>query len=507
MSLSLAVLAACGGGGDDSASSAAPPPPPPPPPPVATLPPKATISQLTNVSAADYAHNRWGLIEASTLATFVGNWHVADTAAATAPPTGRPTHLASNARLVVLQLNKANRAAGEDYIPSDPSRNVYAFELDDFRFNEIRDTGLITNSVRYQASGPTTDAWLAKYGIDAARDLIVLASGAANDGGFFQDLGRATYWLGYWGVDAKNIAIVNGSLQKNYAATLTGTPTAPSSVSNGGFSVKSIRRDATGLTVSLEDILAVVDADLQATGVIEGFNTQVIIDARPTAQFNRTATGSFQDTHPGQFITTAWNSAGAPSNDATGRAKNYVLYEGHIKGATSFPWAALLQNVGGAGAGEQNFKYRSKTELEGIFTAAGYAPADATTKVIVSQCRTNFEVQVNGFAARLILGYPTVFFDGSLVEYTSLVSEHPDAALNLLPADAAYKYRTDTAARSARFLDAWPAAPSENAAGVTAYNEASGTGADDRKISSAVINRNATTTRKALDEDRDYKLQ
>lgn len=499
VSLSL-VFAACSSDGTDEP---APSPPPPPPP---SLPSKATVGQLTNVSADDYTHNRWGLIEASTLETFVSNWHLADSAAASAAPNGRPAHLASNARLVVLQLNGANRAAGENFIPSNAASNVYAYELDAFRFNEVRDTGLISNSVRYQASGPTTDTWLARHGIDLSRDLVVLVAGenTVAGGGFFQDLGRATYWLTYWGADQKNVAIVNGTLNQNYTGTLVNAPTAPSSVSNGGFSVKSIRVDNTAITVSLEDLLAVVDANLAATGVIQGFNQQLIIDARPTPQFTRTGVGSFNDTHPGQYITTAWNSAGAPSNDATGRAKNYVLYEGHIKGATSFPWANLLYD-----AGTNNFKYKSKAELEAIFTAAGYAPGDKATKVILSQCRTNFEVQVNGFAARAILGYPTVFFDGSLVEYTSLVSEHPDNALNLQTTDPAYKYRTDTAARSQRYGLGVPGAPATTTPddiGVTPYNEASGTGPDDRKIAPAVINRNATTTRKALDEDRDYKL-
>lgn len=129
--------------------------------------------------------------------------------------------------------------------------------------------------------------------------------------------------------------------------------------------------------------------------------------------------------------------------------------------------------------------------------------------MIVSQCRTNFEVQVNGFAARLILGYPTVFFDGSLVEYTSLVSDHPDEALNLRPTDPAYVFRTDTAERSQHYQpgatedDVATTTPDDN--GVAPYNVASGTAAEDRKTAQAVVNRNATTTRKALDEDREYK--
>jgi len=33
----------------------------------------------------------------------------------------------------------------------------------------------------------------------------------------------------------------------------------------------------------------------------------------------------------------------------------------------------------------------------------------------------------------------------------------------------------------------------------------SGAGATDRKVTQAVVNKNATTTRKTLDEDRDFK--
>ncbi len=491
--VALSWLAGCGGGGGGGEG--------------ASLPDAVSPKALTNTSADNYDHNRWGLIEAATLQTYADHWKTADTAAATLPPNGRPAHLASTARLVVLQFNGANRAAGENYIPAKPADNVYTYRLDDFRFNETRDTGLISASVRYQASGPKADSWLAQYGIDLSRDFVVLAQGenAAVNGSFFQELTRATYWLNYWGADPKRIAVLNGTLKQNYTGALVNTVTADSSVSNGGFSVKSLRVDNTGLTIALEDFLKVVDANRAATGVIPGLNQQLIIDARPTAQFNRsTSTASFFDTHPGQFITTAWNSAGAPSNDATGKAKNYVLYEGHVKGAVSFPWASLLTDTGG-----NNWKYKSKADLATIFTTAGYAPTDKDSKVIISQCRTNFEVQVNGFAARLILGYPTVYFDGSLVEYASLVSGHPNAALNLLPADPAYKFRTDTATRSQRYvagaIEADVATTTESDSGVTPYNVSNGAGAADRKTAVPVINRNATTTRKAIEEDREYK--
>lgn len=464
-------------------------------------------ASITNASADDYNHNRWGLIEAGTLEVFVNAWDETDTAAEDAVPNGRPAHLADDARLVVLQLNGANRAEGENFIPSSPEDGVYVFEIDEFRFNEARDTGLISDSVRYQASGPVTDQWLGRYGIDLGRDYVVFAAGENTNpnGAFFQELGRAIYWLSYWGADLESLAIVNGTLGKNYEGELTNSALPEGTISNDGFSVRNIRIDNTSLTIPLEDLQTVVKEGLAAEGIVEGFDKQFIIDARPTGQFNRTdPNASFGDTHPGQFITTAWDSAGAPSPDAEGREKTYVLAEGHIKGAVTFPWASLLVD-----AGDNNWKYRPKAELEGIFADAGYTAERADDTVIVSQCRTNYEVQVNGFASRVILGYPTVHFDGSLIEFLSIVSNHPNDEFNLKPEDPAYKFRTDIP----ELLQHYAANPDNSEApttteddeGVVAYNVPGGEGELERKVSQAKVNKDATTTRLALDQDQAYK--
>lgn len=461
---------------------------------------------LTNTSADDYAHNRWGLLEAGTLEAFVNNWTEVDTADADAVPNGRPAHLPEDSRLVVLQLNGANRAAGENFIPAAPEDGVYVFEIDDFRFNEQRDTGLVSDSVAYQASGPVTDQWLGRYGIDLTRDYVVFAAGenTNSNGAFFQELGRAIYWLSYWGADLEKLAIVNGTLGQNYEGELSNSALAEGTISNDEFSVRQLRFDNTSLTIPLEDLLEIVDGGLDVAGVIEGFDKQIIVDARPSTQFYRNGEGSFHETHPGQFITTAWNSAGGPSQDEAGRDKNYVLTEGHIVGATTFPWASLLEDVG-----ENNWKYRSKEELVTIFSDAGYTPERAEDTVVVSQCRTNYEVQVNGFASRVVLGYPTVHYDGSLIEFTSLVSEHPTAEFNLKPEDPAYKYRTDIPGRITHYdASENPEAPTtvENDEGVAAYNVPGGEAPLERKVAQAKLNPNATTTRLALDQDQAYKV-
>lgn len=462
--------------------------------------------EITNESADDYAHNRWGLIEAETLHAFVTNWEETDTAADDEVPNGRPAHLADDARLVVLQLNSANRAEGENFIPAAPEADVYVFEIDEFRFNEKRDTGLISDSVPYQASGPVTDQWLGRYGIDLTRDYVVFASGenANPNGAFFQELGRAIYWLSYWGADLQSLAIVNGTLQQNYEGELASSALSEGAISNDDFSVRELRFDNTALTIPLEDLLEVVDNELSAAGVVDGFDKQFLIDARPTSQFTREdPNAAFGDTHPGQFITTAFDSAGAPSPDAEGREKTYVLAEGHIKGAKSFPWAALLVDEG-----ENNWKYRPKSELVEIFEEAGYTADKADDTVIVSQCRTNYEVQVNGFASRVVLGYPTVHFDGSLIEFLSIVSNHPNDEFNLKEDDPAYKYRADKPGRLQHYQasdnDEAPTT-TEDDDGVVAYNVPGGEGELERKVSQAKVNPDATTTRLALDEDQAYK--
>ncbi|TGN21097.1 sulfurtransferase [Leptospira idonii] len=447
-----------------------------------------TVSELVNESNDDYAKNDWGLIESSKLESWVSNW-----------PANKPSHISG--KLIILQTDAANRydsGAKNAYVKANEANGVYVYLLDDyqtggttnFRFNQTRDTGLVKNSVRYQANGAYVDEWLKAFGINLNTDLVVFAVGTtttlingsstggsvgdydtagnkATYAGGVQDIARGIYWLRYWGADIKHLALVNGNLYKNFSGSLTVNSRSTIPNNNGGFSVKHLRVDNTALTLGLENVIEIAKSNSSAN-VIGLTSKQLIVDARPTAQFNRTATGSWGAA--GEYITTAYGSSGAPSNDATGQAKKYVLFEGNIKGAVTFPWANLL------GSSANGFKFLSKGEIKTLFANAGYTAG--TT--IVSQCRTNFEAQVNGFASLNILGYPTAFYDGSLVEWTSLSAGHPVSALNKIAADS--PFRTDTTAVS-----------------VFSYNT------DNSRIQAAEIDTTATTTRKFIEEDKAYK--
>ncbi|TGL64269.1 sulfurtransferase [Leptospira sarikeiensis] len=453
--------------------------------------PVRSASDLTNESAASYDDNEWGLVTASRLESWVSDWQ-----------TNKPAHI--KGKLVILQSSLANNFSGDtsgrSYIKSDNSNGVYVYHLDDFqagfRFNQQRNIGLIRNSVRYQADGTTVDQWLKVYGINLNTDLVVFAVGSANNNGTAytngsqtQDVTRGIYWLRYWGADIKHLAILNGDIRTNFTnASYLDAAKDVAPNANGGFSVKQLKVDNTIITLTLEDIIKIVKNN--GTASISGLTgTQIIVDARPTAQYDQTVgitnTGA-------NHITTAWNDSGAPVAGVSGTPKKYVLFETRIKGAKTFPWASLLDTSA------TGYRFKDKATLAGIFANTGTGGASYTAgATIVSQCRTNFEAQVNGFASQNILGYPTVFYDGSLVEWTSLVAGYPDGtegtSFNKLSLTS--PFRTDTSDLSY--------APS----GTINYNSyaSGGTSSPYVTVAQADVDPTSNTTRKAQLEDKAYK--
>ncbi len=479
-----------------------------------------SATDLVNESAENYNDNNWGLITGQTLNRFVSDW-----------TANKPSHITGN--LIILQTDAANRRTGDGwngFVKSDPAKGVFVYALNDytpaglpsggFRFNQTRDAGLFKNSVRYQANGEFVDDWLNTFAINPTRDLIVFAAGTGNGtipatavvasgaglAGAIQDITRGVYWLRYWGVDIKHLAILNGNLRSNFAQIYTAQTSSSKSPlpARGNFSVKSIRVDNTILTSGLEDVYEIAKNNLEAQ--IPGLTTkQFLIDARPSSQFGagRNA-GVVANGSATTYITTGWDSSGAPIqwgnagdvNIAGTAGKTFVPFEGNIKGAVTFPWLALFEGFTDTGtvaddaAAEAAFnigyRYKSKAALKTIFANRGYT-SGAT---VVSQCRTNFEAQVNGFAAVNILGYPTTYYDGSLVEWTSLVAGHPSSALNRVPTD--FKWRTDLASVSVFDYN-----PQTTTAGAT--------GGAIARVKAAEVDPNATTTKLFIQQDKAYK--
>ena len=221
-----------------------------------------------------------------------------------------------------------------------------------------------------------------------------------------------------------------------------------------------------------EDVYEIAKSNLSTTSVFGITSSQFLIDARPTTQFDGSLTTIAGPTANTYYITTSWGFSGAPSTSAS-PAQKFVAFEGGIKGAVTFPWADLLTES------STGFQYKTVAELEQIFTSKGFKKG----QTVISQCRTNFEAQVNGFAALNILGYPTAYYDGSLVEWTSLLSSHPGSVNTV---SSTFKWRTDTDSVS-RIL--W-------------YN---GSSSDVSRVQTSTVDTTATTTKAFITEDKAYK--
>ncbi len=357
-------------------------------------------------SAADYNNNEYGLITGTTVKRWKDGWL-----------NERPAGITG--KLVILQL-AAGPTAGREYIKPN-NLNVFTYVSPSSEWIQTRSNGVITTQSMVP-DGAAMDALLKKYAIDPQKDMIVVAMGAGSTSNAMAQ-GRVWYALRYWGVEAKNISLLNGSndwqvtdgqmVAGDFSAAATGIPsTAPS---NGTASVRSLLVDNTALQATLEDMMAILPAS--DTNVL---NDGVFIwDARSTTQYSG---ASFQ---------------------------NNGSRQGHPRGALQLDYTNMLTDCG------TNCYYKSKADLQaymdGNISGAGFI--DGTQQgvgvgsayqqgdVVYTYCETTFRAMITGVASAVVLGLPTRFYDGAMVEWNSL-SYLQDATGNyILPIDS--PWRTD----------------------------------------------------------------
>ncbi|HEY8942416.1 MAG TPA: hypothetical protein VIM59_19635, partial [Cellvibrio sp.] len=159
-----------------------------------TTPPVAQIKvntpkDIAQESAENYDDNVNGVITGKTLKRWIGNWE-----------KERPQGITG--KLVIFQATKGR--AGFEFIK--PNNNTVFTYLEN-TWREPRFNG-VTEIEGIVISGETTDALVRRYGIDLKNDLILCAQGTG--GSAAMDQGRCWYTFRYWGVDAKNLAILDG---------------------------------------------------------------------------------------------------------------------------------------------------------------------------------------------------------------------------------------------------------------------------------------------------------
>lgn len=388
-----------------------------------------SAAAIAQESADDYNANVNGLITGATLKRWKDDW-----------VNQRPAGITG--KLVIFQLT-AGPTGSEHIKPNGLS--VFTYHAVSSEWIQTRSNGVILTQSMVP-DGRTMDALLKKYDIDPQRDMIVCAMGT---GSYPNAMGQGRCWyaLRYWGVEAKNLAILNGGNQwlngnGMTAADFQAAPSVPPN--NGTATVKDLPADNTALQATVEDMLAILppsDTNVRNDGVF-------LWDARSIGQYSA---GETLEAADAGFV-----ACGTP-NCAPPAGYNYMSSFQNNGSRQGHPWGAVQLNFGNMLDAAQGYSYKPKAALasylNGDVDAAGKGFVDGSYQLlgagnayqpgdtIYAFCETTFRAMITGITAGVILGKPTRFYDGAIVEWNSL-SYLQDATGNfILPVDS--PWRTD----------------------------------------------------------------
>ncbi len=383
VALSLALgLHGCGGGGEDTTA-------------LVKQIPVNTPAAIAQVSDDDYNLNENGLITGATLNFWKANWL-----------DNRPAGITG--KLVILQVTIG--PAGAEYIKPN-GLNVFTYLSESSDWIQTRSNGVI-ETASMVPDGVAMDALLKKYNIDPQKDMIVAAMGTGSTGSAMAQ-GRIWYALRYWGVDKKNLAILNGGNQWLVAGggmAAGDFQLAPNSAPGTGHaSVKDLLVDNTQLQATVGDMLRILpgsDVNMTTDG-------HFIWDARSISQYSAGETSTAGTITPvASYMTTFQNSGSR---------------QGHPFGALQLDFSNLLVSAEG-------YRYKDKADLQAYldgnvsgagFIAGDYQPvgvgnAYRSGDTVYTYCETTFRAMITGVTTAVILGKPTRFYDGAMVEWNSL---------------------------------------------------------------------------------------
>lgn len=386
-------------------------------------------AQIAQVSADDYSANVNGLITGETLKRWKDDWL-----------NERPDGITG--KLVILQVSAGPAGPpAAQYIKPDGA-NVFTYLSPGSEWTQVRTNGVI-ETVQMVIEGELMDAQLRKYGIDPHNDMIVVAMGAGSNGNAMGQ-GRVWYALRYWGVEAKNLAVLNGGNQWLVTSSMSVDDfqaTASTPPYNGTVSVKSLPADNTQLQATVQDMLAVVpssDTNVLNDGIF-------IWDARGMNQYSA-----------GEKLELGQSGCAAAYCDPPGGFDYMTTFQnggsrqGHPWGTLQLQYTHMLDST-------QGYAYKPKAELAAYlagevdanglgFVDATYQPVGAGNAyqegdTIYAYCETTFRAMITGVVSAVVLGKPTRFYDGAMVEWHSLTYGLDSDGNYILPINS--PWRTD----------------------------------------------------------------
>lgn len=399
--LFVALVAGCGGGGEDKNSGNV----------VSSALKVSSAADLAIESATDYNANTYGLITGATLKRWKDDW-----------VNKRPAGITG--KLVILQVTTGE--SGYEYIKANGTSAMSYFAAA-AEWTMTRSNGVISTPSML-LDGPSMDAQLKKYDIDPQNDMIVVTMGTASSSNVMSQ-GRVWFALRYWGVDARNVALLNGgnkwqfdSSAMTVADFVAAAPTPPAT---GIKSVKSLPVDNTVLQATLGDLMAVLpatDTNVKNDGVF-------LWDARTITQYSAGQKREKQDGAGTSVCATGAYCDAAPTYNYMASFQNGGSRQGHPYGALDLNFLNMLDAAKG-------YSFKSKAELasymNGETDASGYGMVDATYTLVgagnayqsgdtvITYCETSFRAMITAIASGVILGHPTRIYDGAMVEWNSL---------------------------------------------------------------------------------------
>ncbi|MHB9102006.1 MAG: hypothetical protein ACYC2E_10875 [Sulfuricella sp.] len=400
-----ALVAGCGGGGEDKNNGS-------------TTSSAIKVSSAADIaieSSADYNDNVYGLITGPTLKRWKNDW-----------VNQRPAGITG--KLVILQVTAGE--TGYEYIKTNGT-SAMTYLAPTAEWTMTRSNGVISTSSMV-LDGPSMDAQLKKYDIDPQNDMIVIATGTGS-GGNIMGQGRAWYALRYWGIDAKNLAILNGgnkwqadsSLGAGAMAAADFSTTVATPPATGLKSVKSLSIDNTALQATVGDVmtgLPTYDTNVKNDGIF-------LWDARTITQYSAGQKREKQDGAGTSVCATGAYCDPATGYDYMTSFQNGGSRQGHPFGAIDLNFTNLLD-------ASKGYSFKSKAELasymNGEVDASGYGMVDGSYQLVgagnayqagdtvITYCETSFRAMITGIASGVILGHPTRIYDGAMIEWNSL---------------------------------------------------------------------------------------
>ncbi|HKK14413.1 MAG TPA: rhodanese-like domain-containing protein [Gammaproteobacteria bacterium] len=398
-----------------------------------------TPAQIATGDSNDtYSDNTSGLITAGTLDGWMNDW-----------ANNKPSGISGD--LVILEVmdgasyaSDGSYSSGGIYFQKDTGNgagnNVRTYVVSPSEVSETRNNGVV-DTVSMVLSEPSMNDFMAKYNIDPANDMVVVAMG--NGGGFANMvMGRIWYALRYWGAPAGHLGILNGGATYHnnvgdFSAANIQTNTNPGSVVTGHYNP------------SIAD--GSVSSAPTAAGDLPEANMQLMISYGELLKMVAKGVGVPTG---GMFI---WDVRRAEEFYGLEDQGRGYAFEGHIKGAHWLPYSDLL-------VPDQGWRYLDKSHLKSKIDGLGYSSGET----VITHCVTTYRAMVSGIASSVVLGYPTRLYDGAWIQWGTMAYHMNKQGTYNLPKDS--PWRADIAEAS-RWINYDPNATDSTSSSSSSSND------------------------------------